>query len=170
LVEAAPIGEATGRRVLRSLNGERASQIPIEAGKFFKPVFDWRELKRWNVSEDSLPLGSEIRFREVGAWEQYRWQIVLTGVALALQSLLITGLFYERQRRRSAEVEARRRMGELALVNRRAAIGAMSASIAHEISQPLTAIATNSNAGLRWLAMEAPSAERAATILQPDCP
>jgi len=166
LLQAAPIGEETGRRVLRILNGERASQIPIEAGKFFKPVFDWRELRRWNVSEGSLPSGSEIRFREVSAWEQYRWQIALTGVALAMQSLLIAGLFYQRQRRRSAEVEARRRMGELALVNRRAAIGEMSASIAHEISQPLTAIATNSNAGLRWLARESPNVERAATIFK----
>jgi C4-dicarboxylate-specific signal transduction histidine kinase len=57
-------------------------------------------------------------------------------------------------------------MGELALVNRRAAIGEMSASIAHEIKQPLTAIVTNSDAALRWLAKQTPNAEEAAAALK----
>jgi PAS domain S-box-containing protein len=40
---------------------------------------------------------------------------------------------------------------ELAHVSRQTTIGAMTASIAHEIRQPLTSIATSANAGLRWL-------------------
>jgi signal transduction histidine kinase len=98
-----------------------------------------------------------MRYREPSTWERYRWQIALAVLAIALQSALIAALLYQRQRRRSAEVEARRRMAELALVNRRAAIGEMSASIAHEIKQPLSAIVTNSDVGQRWLAKLAPS-------------
>ena len=40
---------------------------------------------------------------------------------------------------------------ELAHVSRQTTIGAMTASIAHEIRQPLTSIAASANAGLRWL-------------------
>lgn len=56
-----------------------------------------------------------------------------------------------RQQRQAAEEKARR---ELAQVARRTTLAAMTASIAHEIQQPLAAIVTNAQAGLRWLARE----------------
>src|SRR5215475_7452372 len=78
LVQAAPIGEATARILLRLFNGESASTIPVVAGEFVKPVFDWRELKHWKIPEDNLPSGSEIRFREHDPWQQYRpWIITI---------------------------------------------------------------------------------------------
>jgi len=43
------------------------------------------------------------------------------------------------------------RMSELRFTNRRAIGGQLSASIAHEINQPLAAIASNGSAALRWL-------------------
>lgn len=46
---------------------------------------------------------------------------------------------------------------EVARVTQRMAMDEMAASIVHEISQPLTAIASNANAGLRWLARTAPN-------------
>jgi len=135
------IGRVAARFALRILDGENASDIPItNREEILRPVFDWRQLQRWGISENRLPVGSEIRFRSPTAWEQYHWQIMLISAALVLQSLLIGVLFYEHRRRRQAEVEASRRMAELAHMNRSAAIGQMSASIAHEISQPLGAI------------------------------
>ena len=83
-----------------------------------------------------------------------------------MQSLLIARLFYEHRRRRLAEVEASRRMAELAHMNRSAAIGQMSASIVHEINQPLAAIVTNAGTGLRWLAKDTPNVEKAAHALK----
>jgi ABC-type uncharacterized transport system substrate-binding protein len=59
VLQAAPIGETTARIVLRLFNGESASSIPVTVGEFVKPVFDWRELKRWNVPESSLPPGAK---------------------------------------------------------------------------------------------------------------
>ena len=55
---------------------------------------------------------------------------------------------------------------ELAGLNRRMAMGEMAASIAHEIKQPLTAIVTNGNAGLRWLSNATPDIERACAVLK----
>jgi signal transduction histidine kinase len=50
---------------------------------------------------------------------------------------------YERRRRREAEIEAHQRLTELARINRRATVGELSASIAHELNQPLSAILHN---------------------------
>ena len=161
------IGRVAARFALRILDGEKASDIPItNKEEILRPVFDWRQLQRWGINENRLPLGSEVRFRSPTAWEQYRWQIMLISAALVLQSLLIAGLIYEHRRRRQAEVEASRRMAELAHMNRSAAIGQMSASIVHEINQPLGAIVMNAGTGLRWLAKEAPNVEKAAHALK----
>lgn len=46
---------------------------------------------------------------------------------------------------------------EVARVTQRMAMGEMTASIVHEIKQPLAAIALNANAGLRWLTRTAPN-------------
>ena len=58
--------------------------------------------------------------------------------------------------RRQAEEEALRRRDELAHAQRVSTLGELTASIAHEISQPLSAILTNAQATLRSLAAEEP--------------
>src|SRR5499433_1192857 len=167
VVSPGAIGRVAARFALRILDGENASDIPItNSAEILRPVFDWRQLQRWGISESRLPVGSEVRFRSPTAWEQYRWEIMLISAVLVLQSLLIAGLFYEHRRRRQAEVEASRRMAELAHMNRSAAIGQLSASIAHEIKQPLAAIVMNAGAGLRWLAKDTPNVEEVAHALK----
>src|SRR3954468_19225132 len=45
---------------------------------------------------------------------------------------------------------------ELAHANRVATMGQLSGSIAHEVNQPIAAVITNANAGLRWLGARPP--------------
>jgi PAS domain S-box-containing protein len=54
---------------------------------------------------------------------------------------------------------------ELADASRQATVGAMTASIAHEIKQPLTAIMAHASAGLRWLKRSDPNLARAQSNL-----
>jgi PAS domain S-box-containing protein len=54
-------------------------------------------------------------------------------------------------RRRNAEEEARRQREELAHAQRVTTLGELSASLAHEINQPLAAILTNAQAAIRLL-------------------
>src|SRR5262247_4131768 len=167
VISPGSIGRVAARFALRVLDGENASDIPItNSEEILRPVFDWRQLQRWGISENRLPVGSEGRFRSPTAWEQYRWQIMLISAVLVLQSVLIAGLIYEHGRRRQAEVEASRRMAELAHMNRSAAIGQMSASIVHEINQPLAAIVMYAGTGLRWLAKDTPNVEKATRALK----
>ena len=61
-------------------------------------------------------------------------------------------------------IEAAR--GELRRVARMNRLGAMTASIAHEINQPLAAIAANTSAALRWLANATPNLDEARAALE----
>jgi signal transduction histidine kinase len=166
LLQAAPIGEATARILLRLFNGESASTIPVVAGEFVKPVFDWRELKHWKIPEDNLPSGSEIRFREYDAWQQYRPRIIAISAALLLQAALISWLMYEIGRRQRAEIQSRSAMAELTHMNRRAAAGQLSASLTHEVIQPLTGMVAGASAALRWLRADKPNIEKAEAALE----
>jgi signal transduction histidine kinase len=165
VVHPDPIAEETARRVLRILGGESASQIPVATGNFTRPVFDWRQLKRWNISESKLPPGSEVRFRELTVWDQYRWQIVLIAAALLIQTTLIVGLFYQYRYRRNAEAISRSAIRKLAQMNRVSTAGERSASIAHEVNQPLAAMVTNANAALRWLKNKTPDLDEVSAAL-----
>jgi len=55
-----------------------------------------------------------------------------------------------------AEEALREAQAELARVARLTTMGELVASIAHEINQPLAALVTNANAGLRWLDRDKP--------------
>src|SRR6185369_7313237 len=57
--------------VRRILNNARAQDIPVDSASSVL-MFDWHELKRFGISESSLPSGSVIRFKEYTLWEQYR--------------------------------------------------------------------------------------------------
>jgi C4-dicarboxylate-specific signal transduction histidine kinase len=50
-------------------------------------------------------------------------------------------------------------------MNRLAAAGELSASIAHEVNQPLTGIVTKANAALRWLSSKTPDVDKARAAL-----
>ena len=111
-------GRQVAAAAVRMLRGEEASGIKVPAIQFSAPKYDWRQLRRWNISDDRLPPGSEVLFREPSVWERYSWQIALIAMALLLQASLIAVLLRERQRRQLAEVQSRQRMAELAHVNR----------------------------------------------------
>jgi len=62
--------------------------------------------------------------------------------------------------RKRAEEALHQVQMQLAHSNRVAAVGQLTASIAHELRQPLTAAVINGEAGLRWLAMQPPELDQ----------
>jgi signal transduction histidine kinase len=165
LISPEDVGRAAGRRVRRILQGESPSDIPVVSDPPPTPVFDWRQLQKWKIAEDKLPPMSEVRFRQPSAWQQYSSQILAASTLFVLQFGLILLLLYEHQRRHRAEIATRDTMSELAHMNRLATAGELSASIAHEVNQPLTGIVTKANAALRWLSADKPDLERAKAAL-----
>ena len=103
-----------------------------------------------------LPSGSEIHFRELSVWQRYSWQITFVSAIVLIQAALISILLQEHRRRRTAEVQSRQRMAELAHINRFSTAGELTASIAHEINQPLGSILTNAETAQSILASKNP--------------
>jgi PAS domain S-box-containing protein len=62
---------------------------------------------------------------------------------------------------RENELRYREALLELAHANRVATMGQLTASIAHEVNQPLAAVVANAEAGLRWLKRGTPDLEAA---------
>jgi signal transduction histidine kinase len=162
----ADTGRQTAAVALRILGGEKAGDVKIPPIGFGTPKFDWRLMQRWGISESRLPPGSEIHFRPPTIWQQYFWEMVVILAAMALQTALIVGLFYEDRRRRRSEANARVLLGELAHMNRVVTAGQLTASLAHEIRQPLGAVAAYCRAGLNWLKHEPPNLDEARTGLE----
>jgi C4-dicarboxylate-specific signal transduction histidine kinase len=122
-------------------------------------------MQRWDISESRLPAGSEIFFRDLPVWQQYRWQIVGVIAAFLLQAALISWLIYEHRWRSLAEVRSRKAMAELAHLNRLETAGQLSASIAHELNQPIAGILLKAGAALRWIAVEKPDVAKLREVL-----
>lgn len=132
--------------VIQILTGADIGRIGQQKVDTRKPVFDYRQLQKWGIAKDQLPADSELMFYEPTVWEQYARQIVVIALVLVVQTALIVLLIVEHRRRRRVELEFRRSMSDLAHLNRSTALGELSASIAHELNQPLAAIMSNADA------------------------
>ncbi|WP_342804265.1 HAMP domain-containing sensor histidine kinase [Bradyrhizobium sp. CSA112] len=142
---------------IRILNGEKAGDVKVPPSRFEPPRFDWRQMQRFDISDSNLPPGSTVYFREPTVWERYSWQIASIVAVLLIQAGLIVVLLQEHRRRQLAEVLSRQRMAELAHVNRFSTAGELTASIAHEINQPLGSILTNAETAQAILRSPSPN-------------
>lgn len=77
---------------------------------------------------------------------------------------ILIGLVDMTERNR-AQDELRKAQAELAHAARISTLGEMAASIAHEVNQPLAAIVTGGEAGLRWLKRDQPDIEEAKSAI-----
>jgi signal transduction histidine kinase len=150
------LGQITAAVAIRILNGEKAGDIKTPPNGFAAPIFDWRQMQRWEIGENNLPAGSTVYFRESTVLERYRWQIALITGTVLFQTALIALLLKEHRQRQTAEVQSRQRMAELAHVNRFSTAGELTASIAQEINPPLGSILTNAETAEEILKSSSP--------------
>ena len=94
------LGRETAELTLRVLRGERLQDLPVQESKSTTPMVDWRQLQRWGLDEKRLPAGTVVRFRELSVWQTYRRYIVGGSSLMLLEALLISGLLWQRARRR----------------------------------------------------------------------
>ena len=108
------IGRKAAQASLRILSGESPQDVArSEIGQSI-PMFDWRELRRWNISERRVPPGGVMLFREATYWEKNHWLILGVVAASLIEGLLIAVLFVQLRRRRQVEAflrESEQQMG-----------------------------------------------------------
>jgi PAS domain S-box-containing protein len=110
------IGKRAGELARLILTGTALESLPLETSTGRVPMFDWRALKRWGISESRLPANSIVRFRQPSVWEQYRWYILGALIIICAQGAMIFDLLLQRRRRLRIQVElqASQQMMELA--------------------------------------------------------
>jgi C4-dicarboxylate-specific signal transduction histidine kinase len=70
-------------------------------------------------------------------------------------------LYAETRERKQTEEALRQAQADLARANRTSSMGELTASLAHEVNQPIAAAVTDANTCLRWLARDQPDLEEA---------
>lgn len=153
------MGQIAGVIVNQLLAGRSVADLRLPNVMPTTLTVDWRQVERWGINRRDVPGGTVIQFRDPGFWEQYRAVGLVTLAVVLLQSGLVAVLLVERRRRHAAETAVGRHRFELAHASRLAVAGELTASIAHEINQPLGAIQSNVAAATMLLGTGAGSEE-----------
>jgi signal transduction histidine kinase len=146
LMSHAAHGQRAGELAVQILRGERAADgatLPRPPSRCMGNV---ERIEALGLSVDALPPGCALANQPMSLWHEHRKGMILGLGVLLAQALTIAALLVQRHRRHAAEDDAARRRLELGRATRVAALGELSASIAHEVGQPLAAIVTNTQA------------------------
>ena len=102
------------------------------------------------------PFEAVCRVRSVGS--EYRWLLARAAPLRDENGRILRwyGVNTDMEDRRRAEDALHKAQAELAHVTRVTTLGELTASIAHEVNQPLAAVVTNGEASLRWLQRDVP--------------
>ncbi|HEY6367551.1 MAG TPA: PAS domain S-box protein [Candidatus Binatia bacterium] len=122
-------GNRAGELARLILTGTPPASLRFEIRTDTVPLFDWRALKRWGISESRLPPYSIVRFRPQSTWEQYRWYIIGALIIIGIQSALIVDLLLQRRRRRRIQEELRESQQLMELATNAGELGLWSRDI-----------------------------------------
>ncbi len=154
------LGETVADLALAAIAGKPISSL--ESPQTY--VADARQLERWGLSEKNLPAGAIQMFKELTFWEQYWLAAVLALAVITFQGPLLpdcsSNAAAVRRRRPNPQSSPRSRSSQPVRDRGRA-----SASIAHELNQPLGAIRSNAEAAGVILRSERPDLELIGQIL-----
>jgi signal transduction histidine kinase len=148
------IAKTTGEIAVKLLKGADPNSIKITEKDYYDYLFDYRELKIWNKTKMARnEKGSSIMFEDVSFLGKYIWLFVAGIIFLIFQTLLIIALvrMYHSQKRMTKQIlDAEKRYMEIIHEDRILRTGMLTASISHELNQPLTAILSTAQAGKRF--------------------
>jgi PAS domain S-box-containing protein len=161
---AAPDGELNylNQRLLDYTGTSSDAWAELGWANFLHPDDGEPTVRAWSHAvATGQPYDKQFRFRRSDG--VYRWFRAL-GQALRDNEGKVTrwyGLLIDIDDRKNIEAALRDSQTRLSRATRAATLGEFSASIAHEINQPLAAVVTNGHACLRWLSARPPSLAKA---------
>jgi signal transduction histidine kinase len=148
------MGEEAGRIAREMLNGKQQADIKVN-GDFYLHIYDWQELKKWNLTgPKKIPEESILINKDTSFLALYKWYIVGLLIFILSQTLLILYLVRLNKRQKVIThhmLETEKMHRELIREDRMAKMTELTASLSHELNQPLNAILLNVQAGLQFL-------------------
>jgi hypothetical protein len=96
-------GSAAAELAIEVLGRKDATALPPPITTLHDFVVDARQLQRWGLSQNSLPVGTKLMFKEPTLWEQYRNLVLITGAVFALLVACLVALSLQVLKRRHAE-------------------------------------------------------------------
>ncbi|MBE0571039.1 MAG: HAMP domain-containing histidine kinase [Ignavibacteriaceae bacterium] len=149
------VGQFMGKAAVKILNGADPNSFKITEQDYYEYVFDWRQLKRWNLlKSDLIPAGSTIMHENISFIDRYKWIGGVVLLFLVLQTLLIANLIRLNRNQKlmtTKIIESENRYREFLHEDRSLRLGQLTASLSHELNQPLTAILSNAQAGINFI-------------------
>lgn len=139
-------GAQAGRVVKQLLAGVAPTALQLPKNTPTSLHIDWRQVQRWAIDEKAIPADAVVYFRDPSLWQAHRTAVLIALSVFLIQMALIAALYLERRRRSSAESTTQKLNTQLAHASRLAVAGELTASIAHEINQPLGAVQTSADA------------------------
>jgi PAS domain S-box-containing protein len=107
------VGTRAGQLTLDILRGTKTlDNIPDVLEVPHLAMFDWRQLRHWNLSQSAVPKGSIVINKEHTLWD-FRYYISGALAFIMAQSFLIAGLLIQKRRKRSVEESLRQKTEEL---------------------------------------------------------
>ena len=149
------VGEEAGRIAKEIIGGTDLRKIEVDKSNFYQHVYNWDQLKKWNLLNSKvIPKNSRFYNEEINFLKLYRWQISILMFFLISQTLLIVYLIRLNKRQKDVvkqKIETEKIYTQLTREDRLMRMVQLTASLSHELSQPLTSILYSAQAGLRFL-------------------
>jgi signal transduction histidine kinase len=149
------VGETAGKTSVKILNGTDPATIDLSGIDYYDHLLDWRLLEKWDQTAlAGKGKGYKTMYREYTFLGKYKWLLISGIVFILMQSFLITSLvrLNRKQRRLTRQiVDSDKRYIDIVQQDRIQRMGMLTASISHELNQPLTAILSTAQAGKRFV-------------------
>ena len=152
-----------------SKEAERVLGYPVERW-LSEPTF-WKdhvhqEDREWAVqfcqAATAEKRNHEFEYRMIAADGSVVWlRDLVTLIVEGDRATRVRGVMIDLTKRKRAEEALRQAQADLAHVSRVTTMGELTASLAHEVNQPIAAAVTNANTCLRWLTRDRPDLEEA---------
>lgn len=96
-------GRKAGSLAAQILNGAALLEPWVAGEGMNRKLVDLQQLRRWKIDPKRIPSDAEVVLLQVSVWERYSYYLLPLLAALALQTLLIGGLWINRKQRLEAE-------------------------------------------------------------------
>jgi len=147
------VGKETGRIAKQILKGTPIKDITVNKDRFYRYAYDWQELKKWGLVNSRLIPGDSIFYNEPFLLKYKKYAL---GMSLFLGAIIMLVVYLIGRNKRlkmlgERILETEKMYRELIREDRMAKMTELTASLSHELNQPLTAILFSAQAGKRFL-------------------